>query len=79
MLDYRSNTWHMIFIDFKQTYDSVERQKMSDAMRGSEISDQYMHLVQMALQETDHNVKVDGNVSNKCNVCRDLKQGNSFV
>ena len=64
---------YMVFIDFKQVYDTVKRKKVYEAMRGLGISSNYIKLVKMSLKETDYKVHVNGNISEKFNVSKGLK------
>ena len=44
----------MVYIDFKQAYDTVKRGKIYDVMRGLGIPSKYIKLVKMTLKDTDY-------------------------
>ena len=67
--EYLTSLVYMVFIDFKQAYETVKREKVYKAMRGLGIPNKYVKLVKMTLKETDYKVQVNGNIS------KGLKQG----
>lgn len=65
----------MLFIDFKQAYDTVKREKVYEAMREMGIKEKLIRLVRMTLKETEYKVLINGQVSEKFRVKRGLRQG----
>ena len=45
---------YMVFIDFKQAYDTAKREKFYETMSGLGIPSKYMKLVKMTLKEMDY-------------------------
>ena len=66
---------YIVFIDFKQAYDIVKREKVYEATRGLGIPSKYIKLVKMTLKETNYKVQVNGNTSKKFKVSKSPKQG----
>jgi hypothetical protein len=66
---------YMLFIDFKQAYDTIKREKVYEAMRQMGIGEKLIRLVRMTLKETEYKVLVNGKLSGKFKVKRGLRQG----
>ncbi|KAH0816760.1 hypothetical protein GEV33_006031 [Tenebrio molitor] len=45
---------YMLFIDFKQAYDTIKREKVYEAMRQMGIGEKLIRLVRMTLKETEY-------------------------
>lgn len=54
---------HVIFIDFKQTYDRIKRNELYRALWDLGIQGKMINMVQVTLKYTEDAVKVGGNVS----------------
>ena len=51
---------HVLFIDFKQAFDSVDRLKKTiRIVQGSRIPDKLVRLIKMTLQNTEASVKIE--------------------
>lgn len=65
----------MLFIDFKQAYDSVDRCKLYEALLELKVPRKLVQLVAMTLEETQCRVAVKGELSDAFYVGRGLRQG----
>lgn len=54
---------YAIFVDFKQTYDKINRDKLLTAMRELGIPNKLIRLVKMTLDNTGNIVKVEGKLT----------------
>jgi sorting nexin-29 len=50
---------HVLFIDFKQAFDSVDRQKNHTDMQELRIPNKLVRLIKMTLQNMEENVKIE--------------------
>lgn len=66
---------HLLFVDFKQAYDSVDRTQLYIALKELGIPDKLIKLIQMTLKETTNKVKMNGKVSRKFKIKSGLRQG----
>lgn len=66
---------HILFIDFKQAYDSIIRTKMIEAMTTLKIPKKLIELVLMTLKRTWSKVTWEGKISKAFNVQKGLRQG----
>ena len=72
--EYNKESWH-VFIDFKQAYDSIHRDSLWNIMRGFEIPEKIIRLVQMCYTNTKCRVRVGGELTEPFEVVGGLKQG----
>jgi hypothetical protein len=56
---------YMLFIDFKQAYDTMKREKVYEAMRQMGIGEKLIRLVRMILKKTEYKVLANGQPSGK--------------
>jgi hypothetical protein len=50
---------HVLFIDFKQAFDSVDRQKTMHILQELRIPNKLVRLIKMTLQNTEASVKIE--------------------
>jgi ribosomal protein L22 len=50
---------HVLFIDFKQAFDSVDRQKTMQILQELRIPNKLARLIKMTLQNTEARVKIE--------------------
>jgi len=50
---------HILFVDFKQDFDSVDRQKTIQILQEWRIPNKLVRLSQMTLQNTETSVKIE--------------------
>jgi hypothetical protein len=67
-------TLHQLFIDYKQAYDSVNRNKLFVIMKEFGIPTG-VNLIQMTLPETKTKVKIQSDMSGEFTIGRGLRQG----
>lgn len=66
---------HLVFIDFKQAYDSIRRYKLYQILREFKIHPKLIKLIKMTLEKTENKVKVKRMTSRKFRVENGLRQG----
>jgi len=69
---------HILFVDFKQAYDSIDREQLWTALRNFRIPSKIMKLVEMCNQQTFCKVRFMGKTSKafECKIC--LRQGDAL-
>lgn len=70
---------YQLFVDFKQVYDSVNRNKLLDLMRDLSIPPKLVRLVEATMQDSQCRVKVMGDLTNSFKVTQGLKQGDGLA
>ncbi|KAJ3659052.1 hypothetical protein Zmor_010761 [Zophobas morio] len=66
---------HVMFVDFKQAYDKVNREQVYQSMKAIGVENKLIRLVRMTLSNTKTKVKVGGNESREFHVKEGLRQG----
>jgi sorting nexin-29 len=61
---------HELYIDFKQTYNSVNRKKLYDVLREMQIPAKLITLVKISLKNTKAKVRVQGQFSKEISIGR---------
>jgi hypothetical protein len=56
---------HMLFVDFRQAFDSVNRKSLYEAMKQMKIPDKLIGLTGMTMNVTQANVKIYNKLSAK--------------
>jgi hypothetical protein len=69
---------HILFIDFKQAYNSIYRNKLYEILYEFQIPGKLIRLVSMSLTNTKGKVAVQGEITDKFNIERGLKQGDAL-
>jgi glutathionylspermidine synthase len=54
---------HMLFVDFKQVFDSIDRYKLYQTMENMKIPHKLIRLVRMSMKNTTARVKVTNTLS----------------
>ena len=72
--EYESPT-HLLLVDFKRAYDTVNRTKLINILRELDIPEKLINLIKMTLKNTISRVKVKGKTSDSFNVKQGLRQG----
>lgn len=70
---------YQLFIDFKQTYDSIDRNKLFAIMLDFNIHPKLVRLVRCTLQNTRCQVKIVGKLTGAFEVSQGLKQGDGLA
>ena len=68
----------MLFVDFKQAFDSINRIKLLKAMEDMEIPPKIIRLIQTTLKKTMAKVKLHNQVSNELEFSTGVKQGDGL-
>jgi hypothetical protein len=69
---------HQLFIDYKQAYDSINRQQMYKIMKEFGIPEKLINLVKMTLRRTLNKVQISGKLSDSFETTRSLRQGDTL-
>jgi hypothetical protein len=70
---------HLLFIDFKKAYDSVNREVLYNILLEFGIPKQLVRLIKMCLNETCSKVCIDKLLSDKFPIQNGLKHGDSLL
>jgi hypothetical protein len=65
----------VLFIDFKQAFDSVDRQKTIQILQELRIPNKLVRLIKMTLQNTEASVKIENLTSKPFFVSSGVRQG----
>lgn len=66
---------HILFIDFKQAYDSIKKRKLIEAMESLQVPEKLVRLTDMTLKQTECKIVLKGRVSKGFIVNQGLRQG----
>jgi len=66
---------HVLFIDFKQDFDSVERQKTVQILQELRIPNKLVRLIQMTIQNMEASVKIENLSSNTFPISSGVRHG----
>jgi hypothetical protein len=69
---------HVLFIDFTQAFDSVNREKLLEIRYEYRISNKLICLVQMSMSTTKVKVKVGNNLGKEFEFNKGVKQGHGL-
>ena len=69
---------HMLFIDFKQAFDSINRERMLAAMDGMGIPQKLIRLTKMTMRQTKSRVKIDNRLGAPFEYNKGIKQGDGL-
>ncbi|KAI5708261.1 hypothetical protein M8J77_019306 [Diaphorina citri] len=69
---------NILFIDFKQAFDSIQRSKVKNAMENLEIPTKLINLAMMTMQRSKAKVKVENILSDTFDINAGVRQGDSL-
>ena len=69
---------HILFVDYKQAFDSVNRVELLNIMEGYGIPKKLIRLVDMTMKESNARITIAGNVSNALNITQGVRQGDGL-
>jgi len=69
---------HVLFIDFKQDFDSVDRQKIIQILQELRMPNKLVRLIKMTLQNTKARVKIENLTSKPFSISSGVRQGYPF-
>jgi len=70
---------HILFVDFKQAYDSIDREQLWTALRNFRIPKKLVKLVEMCNQQTFCKVRFMGETSKAFECKTGLRQGDALL
>jgi len=68
----------MLFIDFKQVFDSINRERLFGAMDKMGIPQKLIRLIRMTMCQTKERVKIDNQISALFEFNKGVKQGDGL-
>lgn len=69
---------HLVFIDFKQAYESINRKELWKVLRYLDIPQKYIDLIKMCNSKTNLKIKYQQEMSEKFEVKSGLRQGDAL-
>jgi hypothetical protein len=69
---------HMLFVDFRKAFNSVNRERLYEAMKEMEISDKLIRVPQITMNITQAKIKIDNKLSTKFEFNAGVKQGDGL-
>ena len=69
---------HLLFIDFKKAYDSIDRKAMVEALIQLFVPRKLIRLVQMTLDNNKGKVAIQGEIAEEFEIKKGVKQGDSL-
>jgi len=69
---------HLLFIDFKKAFDSINQKKLLESLASFGIPKKVEQLVKMTLERAQGKVTVDGKISNPFVTGRGVRQGDGL-
>lgn len=75
--EYKVNL-HMLFIDFRQAFDSIVRDNLFNALIGFRVPSKLIRLVRMTLKNSNAKVLVSGKVSHEFPITSGVRQGDAL-
>jgi hypothetical protein len=66
---------HILFIDFKEAFDSVDRQKIIQILQELRIPNKLVRLIKMTIQNTEASVKIENLTSKPFSISSGVHQG----
>lgn len=70
--------YHM-FIDFKQAYDSISREKLYEILREFNIPTKLVRIIKVTMQNARGYVRIDGKLTTFFQIKKGLKQGDGLA
>jgi hypothetical protein len=69
---------HMLFVDFRNAFDNVNRKRLYEVMKQMEIPDKLIRLIQMTMNTTQAQIKRDNKQRTKFEFNAGVNQGDSL-
>lgn len=76
---YEHNTdLHMLFVDFRQAFDSINKEKLYEYMDVMGIPQKLVRMIRITLKDVRAKVMVDGRIGNEFALYRGVRQGDAL-
>uniref|UniRef100_A0A8D8WVA9 Craniofacial development protein 2 n=1 Tax=Cacopsylla melanoneura TaxID=428564 RepID=A0A8D8WVA9_9HEMI len=69
---------HILFIDFKQAFDSINRLKLGEALKDLEVPGKLKNLIMMTMDGSNAHVKVNNQLTDSFNINKGVRQGDGL-
>lgn len=69
---------HVLFIDFRQAFDSVNGEKLFEIMYEYGIARKLIHLIQISINNTEAKVKVGNKLGKEFEFNKEVRQGDGL-
>lgn len=70
---------YQLFVDFKQAYDSIDRDELAHGLRDLGIPQKLIRLIQATMSDTKGQVRINGGFSDTFEISQGLKQGDGLA
>ncbi|RLU18394.1 hypothetical protein DMN91_008751 [Ooceraea biroi] len=70
---------HHVFVDFKQVYDSISREKLHEILQEFRIPPKLVRIIQATMKNTRGYVRISGELTTPFQINRRLKQGDGLA
>jgi len=68
----------VLFVDFKQTFDSIQRIKIYEILQKTEMPAKFVRLVEIKMEQSEGRTIHERNLSEKFSVFKRVRQGDTF-
>lgn len=69
---------HMVFIDYKQAYDSIDRERLWKILKNFGLPTKLINMIKLCNTNTSSRVKVNNEISSSFTINSGLKQGDAM-
>jgi len=69
---------HMVFIDYKQAYDSIDRERLWKILKNVGLQTKLINMIKLCNTNTSSRVKVNNEISSSFTIISGLKQGDAM-
>jgi hypothetical protein len=73
-----ANDLHMVFIDYKQAYDSIDRERLWKILKNFGLPTKLINMIKLCNTNTSSRVKVNNEISSSFTINNGLKQGDAM-
>ena len=77
MYEYNINL-HVLFVDFKQTFDSIQRIKICEILQQTEMPAKFVRLIKITMDQSEGKTIHEHNLPEKFSVFKRVRQGDTF-
>ena len=69
---------HVLFVDFKQAFDSIQGIKICEILQQTEIPAKFVRLIEITVEQSEGRTIHEHNLSEKFSVFKQVRQGDNF-